>query len=327
MVRLNIGIVKREAATLRLEELLTNVAAGGRHAKMVDEVWLFGSYARGAPTPGDVDLEIVITPDEKYQRDEVQAFFGHRHPGIDFLRELRGRRRGLQIGVNRSSEIDFPEKMLLYRRGDDLSLAMDRLHAIPVDPDAVAVPRDPVVPELEGLDKELTRSERAELSALSSADWLDIERLTLEDEALTSEAEVALDRLYAEGSPLGRAATLALTEMGRRGIAASVVRVGPNHLGNQWALRRQRPDPDRLIEPTHAVGWSRPVEDGASFLAYGGAEYWHVLKPKKKGPVTMLVLRIGRKAPDGGLKEFCKYSPGGRYDILPGLRDWVEGRA
>jgi len=67
---------------------------------MVDEIWLFGPYARGAQAPGDLDLEIIITPDEKYQRDEVQAFFGHRHPGIDFLRELRGRRRGFEIGIS-----------------------------------------------------------------------------------------------------------------------------------------------------------------------------------------------------------------------------------
>ncbi|HEX3359515.1 MAG TPA: hypothetical protein VHS74_00850 [Solirubrobacterales bacterium] len=172
--------MKREAGTQRLEELLTNVAAEGRHARMADEIWLFASYARGAQAPGDLDLEIIITPDEKYQRDEVQAFFGHRHPGIDFLRELRGRRRGFEIGISRSSEIDFPEKTLLYRRGDDLQQAMDRLHAIPIDPGAASAERDPVVPELEGLDKELTRSERAELSALSSADWLEIERLTLE---------------------------------------------------------------------------------------------------------------------------------------------------
>jgi hypothetical protein len=183
-----------------------------------------------------------------------------------------------------------------------------------------------VVPELEGLDKELTRSERAELSALSSADWLEIERLTLEDEALTPEAEVALHRLYAEGSPLGRTAALVLTEMGHRGVTASVVRVGPNDIGNRWALRKRRPDPDQFVEPTHAVGWSRPVEDGVPFLAYGGAEYWYVLKPRKKGRVTVLVLRAGRKVPADGLQEFCKHSPGGRYDILPGLIDWVDGR-
>jgi hypothetical protein len=183
-----------------------------------------------------------------------------------------------------------------------------------------------VVPELEGLDKELTRSERAELSALSSADWLEIERITLVDEAVTPEAEVALHGLYAEGSPLGRAAVLALAEMGRRGVAASAVRMGPNDRGNQWALRKPRDDPDRLIKPTHAVGWSRPVEDGVSFLAYGGAEYWQVLKPRKRGPVTALVLRVGQKVPGDALEKFCMHSPGGRYDTLPGLIDWVEGK-
>ena len=109
--------MKRSDATKRLEELLANVAAGGRHATMVDEIWLFGSYARGSLTPGDVDLEVVITPDEKYSRDEVRAFSGYRHPGYDLLYELRGRRRGYEIGINSSCQIDFPEKILLFGGG------------------------------------------------------------------------------------------------------------------------------------------------------------------------------------------------------------------
>src|SRR4051794_15525039 len=146
---------------------------------MVDEIWLFGSYARGALNPGDVDLEIVITPDEQYRHEEIRAFSGYRHPSIDFLRELRGRRRGLEIGISRTREIDFPEKTLLYERGDHLHQAMERLHAIQADPNVARAPRDPVAPQLEGLDKELTRSERAELSALLSAGWIELERLTL----------------------------------------------------------------------------------------------------------------------------------------------------
>lgn len=274
--------MKRKDATQRLEELLANVAAGGRHATMVDEIWLFGSYARGSLTPGDVDLEIIITPDEKYQHDEVRAFSGYRHPGYDLLYELRGRRRGYEIGINRSSQIDFPEKTLLFRRGDDLQQAFDRLHAIPEDPEAPRAERDPVVPQLEGLDKELTRSERAELSALSSSKWIELERLTLEDGTNNREAEAALHRLYAVGSPLGRAAAAVLCEMGHRGIPASTVRVSDNDLGNRWAMRKTRSDPSKFIEPTHAIGWLRAVEDGVGFLAYGGVEYWHALKPKRK---------------------------------------------
>jgi predicted nucleotidyltransferase len=317
--------VKRKDATQRLEELLINVAAGGRHARMVDEIWLFGSYARGSLTPGDVDLEIVITPDEKYRHDEVRAFSGYRHPGYDFLYELRGRRRGYEIGINRSSEIDFPEKILLFRRGDDLQQALDRLGAIPEDPKAARAERDPVVTQLEGLDKELTRSERAELSALCSSEWVELERLTLEDGAGTPEAEDALYRLYAEGSPLGRVAAVVLVEMGHRGIAASTVRVSDNDLGNRWSLRKSRSDPSRLVEPTHAIGWLRVVEDGVAFLAYGGEEYWHVLKPKKKGPIPVLVLRVGQDVPESGLKEFRMCSPGERHKVLPELFRWVRG--
>jgi Nucleotidyltransferase domain len=317
--------LKRKDATQRLEELLANVAAGGRHARMVDEIWLFGSYARGSLTPGDVDLEIVITPDEKYRHDEIRAFSGYRHPGYDFLYELRGKRRGYEIGINRSSEIDFPEKTLLFQRGDDLQQALDRLRAIPENPEAGRAERDPVVPQLEGLDKELTRSERAELSALSSSEWIKLERLMLEEETSTPEAEEALHRLYAEGSPLGRAAAAVLSEMGQRGIPAATVRVGGNDLGNRWSWRKVRPDPSQLVESAYAVGWLRAVDDGVAFLAYGGKEYWHVLKPRKKGPIPVLVLRVGEGVPESGLKDFHMHSPGERHKILPELSRWVQG--
>ena len=202
---------------------------------------------------------------------------------------------------------------------------MNRLRSIPEDPEAARAERDPVIPQLEGLDKELTRSERAELSALSSSKWIEVERLTLEDETNSSEAEKALRRLYAEGSPLGRAAAIVLSEMGHRGIPASTVRVSDNILGNRWFMRQARSDPSQMIEPTHAIGWLRAVEDGVAFLAYGGEEYWHVLKPKKKGPIPVLVMKVGPDASEGGLREFHMHSPGGRYEILPELYRWVPG--
>lgn len=58
---------------------------------MIDEIWVFGSYVHGSLTPGDVDLEVIITPDDRYHYDEVRAFSGYRHPRVDLLREIRGK--------------------------------------------------------------------------------------------------------------------------------------------------------------------------------------------------------------------------------------------
>ena len=44
----------REKATAALSTLLEAICAGGAHADCVTAVYLFGSYARGALTVGDV---------------------------------------------------------------------------------------------------------------------------------------------------------------------------------------------------------------------------------------------------------------------------------
>jgi predicted nucleotidyltransferase len=51
--------VKRSEATKRVEGLLARVVGGnGSYLPRVREVWIFGSYARGALDVGDVDLAV-----------------------------------------------------------------------------------------------------------------------------------------------------------------------------------------------------------------------------------------------------------------------------
>ena len=59
--------MKRSGATRRIEGLLKRVANGdGRYLPRVREVWIFGSYARGALEVGDIDLAVEFdqTKDE-----------------------------------------------------------------------------------------------------------------------------------------------------------------------------------------------------------------------------------------------------------------------
>lgn len=51
--------MRRAEAVRRIEGLLARVATGeGRYLPRVREVWVFGSYARGALEVGDVDLAV-----------------------------------------------------------------------------------------------------------------------------------------------------------------------------------------------------------------------------------------------------------------------------
>jgi predicted nucleotidyltransferase len=59
--------MKRSVAMKRIEDLLGRVVTGeGSYLPRVREVWIFGSYARGALEVGDVDLAVEFdqTKDE-----------------------------------------------------------------------------------------------------------------------------------------------------------------------------------------------------------------------------------------------------------------------
>jgi len=53
--------LKRDRATQLLEEILGHLVTGGEWLDLVDDVYVFGSYARGAPEPGDIDIAVEYT--------------------------------------------------------------------------------------------------------------------------------------------------------------------------------------------------------------------------------------------------------------------------
>jgi predicted nucleotidyltransferase len=64
--------VKRSEATRRVGGLLERVVSGeGRYLPRVREVWIFGSYARGALEVGNVDLAVEFDQ----TKDEAGVWF------------------------------------------------------------------------------------------------------------------------------------------------------------------------------------------------------------------------------------------------------------
>jgi predicted nucleotidyltransferase len=70
--------VKRLEATKRVGGLVERVVNGeGRYLPRVREVWIFGSYARGALEVGDVDLAVEFDQ----TKDEAGRWFATRMAG------------------------------------------------------------------------------------------------------------------------------------------------------------------------------------------------------------------------------------------------------
>jgi predicted nucleotidyltransferase len=125
--------VKRTEARRRIEGLLGRVVNGeGRYVPRVREVWVFGSYARGALEVGDVDLAVEFdqTKDEAGRWFAIQMAGGLDHLGA-LRRELRAKQRALEIHFNELDELrkEGFEPQLLWRRGDLLDEAHARLAA------------------------------------------------------------------------------------------------------------------------------------------------------------------------------------------------------
>jgi hypothetical protein len=180
------GSVRRSEATKRLEGLLARVVGGnGSYLPRVREVWIFGSYARGALAVGDVDLAVEFDQ----TRDEAGMWFatllagGFDHLGA-LRRELRGSQRALEIHFNELDDLrkEGFEPQLLWRRGDSLEQAHARLAALAPDASAQRAPRDTVHPLLAEVEKSIPRPGRQEFSLFMWAGWLDAKLVELPGE-------------------------------------------------------------------------------------------------------------------------------------------------
>jgi predicted nucleotidyltransferase len=182
--------VRRAEAAKRIEGLLARVANGeGRYLPRIREVWLFGSYARGALEVGDVDLAVEFdqTKDEAGRWFATLLAGGFDHVGA-LKRELRGNQRVLEVHLNELDELrkEGFEPQLLWTRGESFETARDRLSALAADPSAGRASRDTVHPLLVEVEKLVPRPARQEFSAFMWADWLDSKLVDLPDQEATS---------------------------------------------------------------------------------------------------------------------------------------------
>lgn len=213
--------MKRERALELVELLLRNLSAKRDQwpLDLVTEVYLFGSFARGALNPHDVDVDIEHeTPWDWATRCTSMQIEG-RDPYSLFRRPLLEGRRGCQVLFNHRREADF-EMTLLWKRGESLEAALERLHGIKPDPAAGRAPRDAMIPEFEGLDRWLPLYTRERLVAMIDAGAIRVERLTLDDAAITTPLmeDIRRRRRWDRSSPLFRAAKAVIAYWEQRGI-------------------------------------------------------------------------------------------------------------
>ncbi len=134
--------MKRDRATVLLEELLHRAADDDWPARLVQTVNVFGSYARGALNPGDVDVAVDFSRDDRWSRHLVKCLSYGRDPHAVFKQAPRGRRRGVSFLFDPHVGHEDVPMTLLCERGEPVQVGLRRLHAIAPDPLAGRAPRD-----------------------------------------------------------------------------------------------------------------------------------------------------------------------------------------
>jgi Nucleotidyltransferase domain len=216
--------VKRSEATKRVEGLLARVVGGkGSYLPRVREVWIFGSYARGALDVGDVDLAVEFdqTKDEAGMWFAILMAGGFDHLGT-LKRELRGNQRALEIHFNELEDLrkEGFEPQLLWRRGDSFERAHARLAALAPDAGAQRAPRDTVHPLLAEVEKSIPRPGRQEFSLFMWAGWLDAKLIELPGEqAANAVTRRRFAKQWSESNPRFRAAHAVASYLEREGVA------------------------------------------------------------------------------------------------------------
>jgi predicted nucleotidyltransferase len=212
--------MKRSEATKRINGVLGRVVSGeGRYLPRVREVWVFGSYARGALEVGDIDLAVEFDQTE----DEAGRWFatlmagGYDHLGA-LRRELRGNQRAPEIHINELEDLrkEGFEPRLLWRCGDSLEGAQARLAALVPNAKAGRASRDTVHPLLADVEMLIPRPGRQEFSLFMWAGWLDAKLVQLPPEqAANAVTRRRFADQWSEANPRFRAAHAVASDLER----------------------------------------------------------------------------------------------------------------
>ncbi|MCU7730710.1 hypothetical protein ODJ79_43935 [Actinoplanes sp. KI2] len=243
---------------------------------LVRELYVFGSVARGALKPHDVDLDVEFDRDDQW-RSEVSRSLSERYdPCRVFRQALTGRRRSVDFAFDCHADADF-DMTLLWRRGDDLPTAMARLHSIKPDPAAGRAERHAMLPEFDGMERWLPRYYREQIIEAIESGAVRVERLVLDDHEIEdSLVREHLHKRWQPTSPLYRAGQAVFGNLLDRGIdPGQLILHGQNVRDN--------------LTPYFA-GFGLCYFRGVKpfFLEYHGVELIEVVHPTRVGEIRAL---------------------------------------
>ncbi|GAA4819144.1 MULTISPECIES: nucleotidyltransferase domain-containing protein [Streptomyces] len=277
--------MKRERATTLLNDMLDRMEEGGWPLDLVDEVLVFGSYARGALNPSDVDLVVEHRRDDRLTSEFLHSLSYGGDPSASMKRALKGRSRGLQIhfGERKSLEAEGFELTLLWTRGEPVDAARARLAAITPDPEAGRAPRDHMIEAFDGIDRWVPRPVRIDLTDLVDRKAATIRQLQLPDAEPAHPAALEALTRWSETSPLRRAAAAVLAHLEATSRPLdSVYLHGEPVIGSRYS--------DTTWQTGIGFGWSH--YRSISHHLQEGTDWFEVVRPTRTQPLHALHITV-----------------------------------
>jgi len=277
--------VKRERATTLLNDMLDRLEEGGWPLDLVDEILVFGSYARGALNPSDVDMVVEHRRDDRLTSEFLHSLSYGGDPSASMKRALKGRSRGLQIhfGERKTLEAEGFELTLLWTRDEPVDAARTRLSAITPDPEAGRAPRDHMIEAFDGIDRWVPRPVRIDLTDLVDRKAATIRQLQLPDAEPAHPAALEALTRWSETSPLRRAAAavLAHLEAASRPLDSLYLH-GEPVIGSRYS--------DTTWQTGIGFGWSH--YRSISHHLQEGTDWFEVVRPTRTQPLHALHITV-----------------------------------
>lgn len=251
----------RARATRKIESVAQRLIAGEPPLDRARSLWVCGSYARGAPDVGDIDLLLEIDELREPAKQAIEAFYRRAHPYPEVVKALGcaggsivtlavtpvfqpapapiSRERAQQSCLPAGHEFPRqpllqhtvtgdpfdPQPKLLWVRGDRIDEVRARLDAIAEDPDARRFERTTTVPLIDTLLPLLGVEIGFRLAAQMRAGNLEVNALVLGEAPPPAEAEASLQWRYRRSSERYLAAASALGHLKRDGVAPNCVQL------------------------------------------------------------------------------------------------------
>jgi hypothetical protein len=279
--------VKRADADRAMETLLQRFfdARDSRPVSLITQLALFGSYARGALNPHDVDLHLTYEVDHERAIEVVQALSRGIDPDAPLRVALRGRTRSIQIVCDQLPEEMLANAVVLWRSGDSHEQALSRLKAIAPDPSAGRAPRDAMIDAFAGLDHILPMAFRRPIADAVEAGALRVEQLVLDDGQVRDPvSRKHIDQRWSPTSPLYRAAHAILAFHEAQGISPRAV-----HLHGLDVH-----DPETPYYAGMQLRYTRAIRHCLGDLA--GTQWIEVVRPSRMKPLMALKITPGDRS-------------------------------